>query len=88
MSAFLSAPRILFEEKNAADVRCFLRGNKTVELSMGKQKKNKKKPLMQRKQEKQKGPTMKQQFVLIWIWAQRSQGIKEDDNYFESKKDC
>ena len=65
MSAFLSAPRILFEEQNAADVRCFLRGNKSVELSMGKQKKNKKKPLMQRKQEKQKGPTMKQQFVLI-----------------------
>ena len=23
MSAFLSAPRILFEEQNAADVRCF-----------------------------------------------------------------
>ena len=64
MSAFLSAPRILFEEQNAADVRCFLRGNKSVELSMGKQKKNKKKPLMQRKQEKQKGPTMEQQIVL------------------------
>ena len=64
-SAFLSAPRILFEEQNAADVRCFLRGNKSVKLSMGKQKKDKKKPLMQRKQEKQKGPTMKQQFVLI-----------------------
>ena len=42
MSAFLSAPRILFEEQNAADVRCFLRGNKSVELSMGSKKKDKK----------------------------------------------
>ena len=64
MSAFLSAPRILFEEQNAADVRCFLRGNKSVELSMGSKKRTRKTPLMQRKQEKQKGPTMKQQILL------------------------
>ena len=42
MSAFLSAPRILFEEQNAADVRCFLRGNKSVELSMGSKKRTRK----------------------------------------------
>ena len=65
MSAFLSAPRILFEEQNAADVRCFLRGNKSVELSMGRQKKDKKNLGCKESKKSRKGLQMEQQFVLI-----------------------